>query len=960
MPHRSLALALLIAIHCARTSVPPGNSGEQVCEGHGYDSATCAGLGCCSFADGECWSGVGSNVCTGSSSSGSSGSSGGGCGSIDTSCQGVMTTCCPYAQCSTTYSYSSMCDELPASCQSSEAQACTTYIQQGCCAAFISPPPPSLPPVPMPPPTPPATPGAAYVASVSYSKSYVYEPLLIETSDGQQVHAMSIEDIQRYAPGGLANFTRNLEATELRDFPNATACAVSVSAGSVVVNYKLVFDDVQLANAAADALAARLNPIHATVLSRELVPAPSPPPPPPPPFTYERCDNTCKAYGSWLSTYDGQCQDGLGIAECPFGSDCADCGPRVVCDPADDAEVCSLDCQQRAWRDGTAGGAFCASVMIGNGHCDAACNNWECGHDFGDCDEWEHVVPKCTVEQEALGNALTRRPGRFSSLTNQTLAGHNASELVAMQLRVQRFPAFSLDRNTEGVWIIKLTGLELGLQWRDSRLLTAPCTRVLHQMYTIARSGDRDTVQGRAEVQSHKRLLWFPHLEMFELDLTDLTVDTRTNTKKIASSSFLLTPGAAPWQSAARPADGSGACVDCAALNLTTAELSFVPQLNLFTYYPFDTHDFTFRFTFVGFVRVFSCDIADFLPSGTDPNLLLPVSGEWTATGGVEVRPTTDGDGEVFGCEVVVPAQRNFWMFLVKQVAMSIAIVYAGLASLYMHIADHTGDRAALIGVSLLIVIFNFQNELVIGAMPYLVWWDIFNLFAFAVLCISLAISLVEHKQMIGGNEEAALTLNLVSRQSLLFCVYPSILVYLFVAGLNADYGHPAAVAVLVLGVVLPTLLAVLVYRRRMRKGHRDRQQVVARLRATPVTSHEFHRVLEDAFHLFDVDSSGFLDICEARDLFHILFYDDLGAERFAQAMVDVRVFLDHKGELNLDAVVDALVFVTSKYGLGVPESKVPKQLETAASFDSDAKARPYVGISRRRVSPGPQQGGSA
>ena len=103
-----------------------------------------------------------------------------------------------------------------------------------------------------------------------------------------------------------------------------------------------------------------------------------------------------------------------------------------------------------------------------------------------------------------------------------------------------------------------------------------------------------------------------------------------------------------------------------------------------------------------------------------------------------------------------------------------------------------------------------------------------------------------------------------------------------------------------------------------------------------------------------------FLDICEARDLFHILFYDDLGAERFAQAMVDVRVFLDHKGELNLDAVVDALVFVTSKYGLGVPESKVPKQLETAASFDSDAKARPYVGISRKRVSPGPQQGGSA
>ena len=74
-----------------------------------------------------------------------------------------------------------------------------------------------------------------------------------------------------------------------------------------------------------------------------------------------------------------------------------------------------------------------------------------------------------------------------------------------------------------------------------------------------------------------------------------------------------------------------------------------------------------------------------------------------------------------------------------------------------------------------------------------------------------------------------------------------------------------------------------------------------------------------------------FLDICEARDLFHVLCYEELGPERFAHAMVDVRIFVDHKGQLNLDSVVDALVYVTSKHGLGVPESKVPKKLEQPA-----------------------------
>ena len=99
----------------------------------------------------------------------------------------------------------------------------------------------------------------------------------------------------------------------------------------------------------------------------------------------------------------------------------------------------------------------------------------------------------------------------------------------------------------------------------------------------------------------------------------------------------------------------------------------------------------------------------------------------------VDSEGNVDEVARLSSCVLVIPARRNFLMFVVKQVFMSIAIVYAGLLSLYMAIADHTGDRAALIGVSLLIVIINFQTPLIIGEVQYLVWWDIFNLFAFGV-----------------------------------------------------------------------------------------------------------------------------------------------------------------------------------------------------------------------------------
>ena len=41
-------------------------NGEEVCEGHGFSPAECVAISCCEWDDGDCWSGVGKDQCSGS------------------------------------------------------------------------------------------------------------------------------------------------------------------------------------------------------------------------------------------------------------------------------------------------------------------------------------------------------------------------------------------------------------------------------------------------------------------------------------------------------------------------------------------------------------------------------------------------------------------------------------------------------------------------------------------------------------------------------------------------------------------------------------------------------------------------------------------------------------------------------------------------------------------------------
>ena len=128
-------------------------------------------------------------------------------------------------------------------------------------------------------------------------------------------------------------------------------------------------------------------------------------------------------------------------------------------------------------------------------------------------------------------------------------------------------------------------------------------------------------------------------------------------------------------------------------------------------------------------------------------------------------------------------------------------------------------------------------------------WWDVFNLFAFAVLSISLIISLIEHIYITTGGEELALTLNKVSRIGLLTGIYPSILLFLLIAGLDGNWSAPGALAVLICGIFVTLIIMVWKFKRDMRAGHTNRQSLVDQLRATPLDSPKFHGVLEESFY---------------------------------------------------------------------------------------------------------------
>ena len=80
----------------------------------------------------------------------------------------------------------------------------------------------------------------------------------------------------------------------------------------------------------------------------------------------------------------------------------------------------------------------------------------------------------------------------------------NASLVPEVELRVLGFPKFSLYGGSGG-WAIGLNPLQLQLRWRDSRLKTSPCAKVMPLLYSLEAGSERDTANGRVQITEKAR-----------------------------------------------------------------------------------------------------------------------------------------------------------------------------------------------------------------------------------------------------------------------------------------------------------------------------------------------------------------------------------------------------------------------------------------------------------------------
>ena len=141
-----------------------------------------------------------------------------------------------------------------------------------------------------------------------------------------------------------------------------------------------------------------------------------------------------------------------------------------------------------------------------------------------------------------------------------------------------------------------------------------------------------------------------------------------------------------------------------------------------YTTFPFDVHDIVMRASLPS-SDIFNCSSSFF----SAHSVLLPSTDEWAFHGDESVtlsHPTDANTGQPIydQCELRIKVVRRAFVFMVKQLFISIVVAYGGILSLYMHPAEHTGDRGALVVVSALIIITAMQTDKGLGTLTCLSW----------------------------------------------------------------------------------------------------------------------------------------------------------------------------------------------------------------------------------------------
>ena len=557
--------------------------------------------------------------------------------------------------------------------------------------------------------------------------------------------------------------------------------------------------------------------------------------------------------------------------------------------------------------------------------CDPNCNNRECGYDGpntietakdggqidGDCGISE-IIEKCNPAQMKLKATYNYPPANRSGLT--MLGTNKRGAKTPIELQITSMQPLTLDLDSaSNQWSIQVD-MNLQIRWRDARFKTMPCSYVIPQLIGI---DSATTKAERIEAEAIKAYLWWPTLQISHKQI-DYLVDAATGEKTIFSGKLTYLDGTegADWvtddnHEAIESPDGASYCHDCMNHTLRVkTKLDLKEPTPQFHFYPFDTQHLTFTFAMKD-AHIFSCEHIFSSMNMTTANMapLLPTTGEWTA---IALDAYHEYD-DVQTCKVDVTVRRNSVIFVIKQVLPSTIVMYAGMSALYMNSLEHTGDRTASILVAALILMVNFQTDLGLGKITYLVWWDMYNLISIMILILILCLSLWEKILVDTGENAKATDMNRVQRVAFLFLAYPIVALWLLLLGLSEDYGNPLAWTILVVGLVGLLVATLFAYKRIHNAGIRQREAVVTKLKGLSHEDEIFPDVLKDAFDAYDVDASGKLDTDELRDLLKAIV-TTADSKLFAEISLAIKGFADAGGELSYNAFHDSLVTVLPKY----------------------------------------------
>ena len=636
----------------------------------------------------------------------------------------------------------------------------------------------------------------------------------------------------------------------------------------------------------------------------------------------------------------GVCEDGLSFTptdgmmaadpmatNCAPGTDCSDCGTRAIC------TSCPAECAARI---SNGHNSFCLEEMFQSRTiCYEACNNRECLHGNGVCNT-EARYSKCVELQEAVKDTYTTIPMSFDATSLETTAssadGSTAPLSVSLSMSQVQVSLNSVSSLMEASF-----NFHLIMQWQDSRLEVSPCAAAYAT--TLSTQGTSPKAQ-LVQAENLLDLFWHPAA-------TFMASDQRTSGTVVVEKNEFKLESNGNWSAGRGPIDDKTglpyeACHKCATYTEKgTATILMAPSWT-YHYFPFDRHNLSFVISIPTSNMSTTCAYvldAMGLNDETARSAVLPSTQEWIFMESYtkSVKRFNPGD-DVTKCEVLFLVKRNGFVFIVKQLAISVLVVFSGLLALYLHVGDHTGDRTALILVAALICTTSFQTDLKLGPVQYLIWFDYWNVAQLAILMPCLGVALYEHRCWMSDRAEWATTLNKATRWVIPFGYYPVMCAALFLWGMRHDDppSAPTLESQILLGAgfALFTILFCLQLRREMGREKARRRRTANLLRSSDTTSPNYINVLREAFDAFDMDNSGDISMGELRELLEIIFPNE-NRLQLAEVMKEARKFSDRSDNLDENSFIDAVLIAVKGLRKHHPEkAKLGKQ-STMSRFGS-------------------------